>query len=307
MSIATHVRVQALDKQGQPLFDAQGRPVQGVAINPAKPFVRAYWIPAVTPAGAASVTLAGSASADLEFVIDDQGHFDWKCLIGASTGAYVLKFYDVGKNRLLQNKPVHSSCIVGSAQRPFCLPENYFFNVGDSQRVLRCRVTDISGNSNTIRLALHGRRFYHKDADPDVALKMQSVFGQGERTYSYFLAPLENDDTTGLPPTLPANGTLTLSMQSDAGADTELKKFMAASTTGGAFTVNIFDRSKNKFLMNDVVVNTETFGNAEFPFIPADSFLLERQKYLLFYLTDLSGADNVVYLAAAGRRLQLIP
>lgn len=307
MSIATHVRVQALDKQGQPLFDAEGRPVQGYAINPAKPFVRAYWIPGAAKDGTASVILGAGGSADLDFVIDDQGHFDWKYLVGASTGTFVLKFFDVGKNRLLQNKPVHSSLIVGNAQRPFVLPENYFFNVGDSQRVLQCRITDISGNSNTVRLALHGRRFYHKDADPDVALKMQKVFGDGERTYSYFLVPLENDDTTGLPPTLPALGKLTLSMQSDAGSDTELKKLMAVSTTGGAFTVSIFDRSKNKFLMNDVVVNTETFGNAEFPFIFADSFLLERQKYLFFYLTDLSGNPNVVYLAAAGRRLQLIP
>lgn len=305
MSIATHVRVQALDKQGQPLFDAEGRPVQGVAINPAKPFVRAYWIPGASPAGAASLTLAGNALGEIEFEIDDQGHFDWKYLVGASTGAYVLKFFDVGKSRLLQNRPVHSSLIVGSAQRPFCLPENYFFNVGDSKRVLRCQVRDISGNTNTIRLAIHGRRFYHKDADPDVALRMRKTFGQGERTYSYFLVPIENDDTTGLPETLPANGTLTMSMQSDAGADTEIKKLMAIST--GSFTVNIFDRSKNKFLMNDVVVNTQVFGNAEFPFIPADSFLLERNKYLLFYLTDTSGAPNIVYMCAAGRRLQLIP
>ena len=305
MSIATHVTVQAKDGQGQPIFDAEGNPVKGVAINPAKPFVRAYWIPGVDPSGSQVITLAAGGSADVEFVIDDQGHFDWKYLVGASTGAYVLKFFDVGKNRLLQNRPVHSSLIVGSAQRPFCLPENYFFNVGDSQRVLRCRILDISAAPNTVRLALHGRRFYHKDANPDVALRMQKTFGQGERAYSYFLTPLENDDTTGLPPVLPALGTLTLSMQSDAGADTELKKFMATST--GAFTVNIFDRAKNKFLMNDVVVNTEAFGNAEFPFIPADSFLLERQKYLFFYLTDLSGLPNTVYLAAAGRRLQLIP
>lgn len=307
MSIATHVKVPALDQNGNEIFDREGKQVFGYAINPAKPFVRNYWIPGAQKNGTASITLAGGASADLDFVVDDQGHFDWKYLVGVSTGAFVLKFFDVGKNRLLQNKPVHSSCIVGNAQRPFCLPENYFFNVGDSQRVLQCRITDISGNPNTVRLALAGRRFYHKDAEPDVALKMQQVFGQGERTYSYFLVPLENDDTTGLPPTLPANGTLTLKMQSDAGADTELMKLMAASTTGGAFTVNVFDRSKNKFLMNDVVVNSQVFGNAEFPFIFADSFLLERQKYLFFYLTDLSGFDNVVYLAAAGRRLQLIP
>lgn len=305
MSIATHVTVHAQDDNGQPLFDRDGKPVPGVVINPCKPFVRAYWIPGTGPDSLPVITLGAGASATLDFVIDDQGHFDWKYLMGDSDGDYVLQFFDVGKNRELQNRPVLNTLIVGNAQRPFLLPESYFFNVGDSQRNLRCKITDVSGFSNQIRLSLHGRRFYHKDADPDVAMAMRKYFGQGEKPYSYFLVPLESDPNTGAPPVLPANGTLTLTMQSDSGADTELKKWMADST--GAFSVNIFDRSKNKFMMNDFVPSNDIFGNAEFPFIPADSYLLERQKYLLFYLRDLSGAPNTVYLAAAGRRLQLIP
>jgi len=305
MSIATHVIVPATDRNGQPILDPRtGRPMQGVVINPVKPFVRAYWIPGAARDGTAAVTLGANGSADLEFIIDDQGHFDWKYLMGQSTGAYVITFFDVGRNRELQNRPVHSSLIVGSAQRPFVLPEAYFFNVGDSQRALRCRIRDISGNSNTVRMTLHGRRFYHKDADPDVALEMQRVFGSGEKTYSYFLVPSEFDPVTGAPPVIAANGTRTFTLQSDSGADTELVKWMAIST--GDFSVNVFDRAKNKFLMNDVVISGNAFGNAEFPFILADSFLLERQKYLLFYLKDLSGAENTVYLAAAGRRLQLV-
>ena len=305
MSIATHVTVDALDDQGNQLFDGDGNPAKGVVINPCKPFVRAYWIPGTPPDGTAVASLLAGGSAMLDFVIDDQGHFDWKTLVGVSTGPYVLQFFDVGKNKELQNRPVHSSLIVGSAQRPFVLPEPYFFNVGDSQRNLRCKITDISGAPNTVRLSLHGRRFYHKDADPDVAQAMRKYFAGGEKPYSYFLTPLESDPNTGAPPVLAAGGKLALTLQSDAGADTELKKWMAVST--GAFTVNIFDRSKNKFLMNDVIPNSDIFGNAEFPFIPADSFLLERQKYLIFYLQDLSGAPNTVYIAAAGRRLQLIP
>ena len=305
MSVATHVTVPAVDRRGDPLIDPRtGRQVMGTVINPVKPFVRAYWIPGVPPDGSAVTVLAANGKQTIDFVIDDQGHFDWKYLVGQSTGAYVIKFFDVGRNRELQNRPVHSSLIVGSAQRPFLLPEAYFFNVGDSQRVMRCEIRDISGSTNTVRLALHGRRFYHKDADPDVALEMQKVFGSGEKTYSYFLTPMEFDPVTGAPPVIAANGKRTFTMQSDAGADTEIVKLMAVST--GNFSVSIFDRSKNKYIMNDVVINGNAFGNAEFPFILADSYLLERQKYLLFYLTDLSGAPNTVYMAAAGRRLQLI-
>ena len=304
MSLATHVRVHSTGKDGQPLYDENGNPVVGLAINPAKPFVRSYWIPGANPTLGNSIALGALGSGVLEFEIDDQGHFDWKYLVGSSTGAFVLKLLDVGKNRELQNRPVHSSLIVGSAQRPFILPENYFFNVGDGKRVMRCTVLDISGAPNTVRLALVGRRFYHKDADPDVAMEMRKVFGFGEKTYSYFLVP-EEYDSNGNPPVIPGGGSTTFSIFSDAGADTELKKLMAVST--GAFSLKLFDRAKNKFLMNDAVVASEVFGNAEFPFIFPESHLLERNKYLLVNITDLSGAPNTIFIAAAGRRLQFIP
>lgn len=302
MSIATHITVERRDRNGNVLVDPNtGRPLFGQVINPVKPFVRGFWLPGITPLGAAVVTLLANAKTELEFLVDFSGHMDWAYIMGVSTGAYSLKFFDVGRSRELQNRPIHSSLIVGSAQRPFKLPEPYFLNVGDSQRVVKCQILDLSGQSNTIRLAIYGRRLYHKEADPDVSVAMTDQVGDGDKPYSYFLAPEENDPTTGAGVVVPANGTRKFTFQSDAHSDTEITKWMGIST--GPFTVLEFDNSKNKFLMSDVVHSDNAFGNAEFPFIPADSFLLERQKYLIMTVKDISGNPNTVTLAAAGRRL----
>jgi C-terminal processing protease CtpA/Prc len=67
----------------------------------------------------------------------------------------------------------------GLLQRQFRLPEPYFFNVGESQRQLKCTLRDLSGAENTVRLNLLGRRIYHKEAPPDVALDLQRIFGAG--------------------------------------------------------------------------------------------------------------------------------
>jgi hypothetical protein len=302
MSIATHIRIPKTDGHGNPIIDPlTGRQAFGEIINPVKPFVRGFWMPGMTPLGSQVVTLAGNGKAELEFLIDFQGHFEWAYIMGVSTGAYSLKFFDNGRNRELQNRPIHSSLIVGSAQRPFKLPEPYFLNVGDSQRTVKCTITDLTGSTNTVRLVIYGRRWYHKEAEPDIAVAMTQQLGGGDVPYTYFLAPEENDPTTGLGVLVPANGTRKLTFQSDAHSDTELTKWMAIST--GPFTVLELDNSKNKFLMNDEVHSDNAFGNAEFPFIPADSFLLERQKYLIMTVKDISGAPNRVTAAAAGRRL----
>jgi hypothetical protein len=302
MSIATHVQVERRDERGNVMINPRtGKPVMGLVINPVKPFVRGFWMPGMTPLGAASVVLAANGSAELEFLVDFSGHFEWAYIMGVSTGVYSLKFFDVGRNRELQNRPIPSSLIVGSAQRPFRIPEPYFLNVGDSQRVVKCKILDLTGSQNTVRLVIYGRRWYHKEADPDVSVAMTQQLGEGDKPYSYFLAPSEADPTTGEGVVIPANGTQKFTFQSDAHSDTEITKWMG--TAAGAATVTEFDNAKQKFLMNDVIDFQNCFGNAEFPFIPDDSLLLERQKYLIITVKDTSGAPNLVRLAAGGRRL----
>jgi hypothetical protein len=149
-----------------------------------------------------------------------------------------------------------------------------------------------------------GRRIYHKEAPPDVALDLQKMFGYGSRTYSYFLLPKETkSDGTVTPVT--GNGTASVTFESDASADTEVQKLMVAST--GAFTFTLRERATNRLLMPNPVHSQNGWGTAEFPFFHADSYLLERQKQLIMDITDLSGSTNYIYPVMAARRLQLIP
>ncbi len=308
MSFASFVQIPKRDIQGNILFDKDGKQILGLGVNPIKPHVRGYWladpnqVTVVLPASGGA-NQAG-AQRELNFLIDFQGHFDWSSIVGISTGDYSLEFFDPASQRRLQNRPLHSGCIVGVAQRQFYLPEPYFFNIGDSQRQLKCYLRDLSGSENTVRLNLVGRRIYHKEAPPDVALDLERIFGFGSRTYSYFLTPNETKLDGTVTPVV-GNGTASFTFESDASADTEVKKMMVAAT--GAFAFTLRERATNRLLMPNQVHSQNAWGNAEFPFYWADTYLLERQKQLIMDVTDLSGSTNYIYPAMAARRLQLIP
>jgi len=299
MPLAPFVSVPKRNPDGSIARGPDGKPVIGIAVNPVKQFVKGFWL----TSDPVSVTLAPGGSADLEFLVDSQGHFDWAYILGSSTAAYTLEFFDAGTQRLLQNRPVHSVTVVGSGVRPFRLPEPYFLNVGDSQRVIKVTVrNNLPGaQTNTIELVLYGRRFYHKEAPPDVAREIAEKFGGGWRTYAYFLVP-QDTHGDGLVDPVPAGGFASQTFNMDANADTDLQKLMVVST--GAFQFRLRERATNRTLSNGTVLGTNGWGNAEFPFYFADTYLLERDKQLLFEITDLSGADNFIFATIGGRRLQ---
>lgn len=296
MPLAPFIEVPKRNPDGSVVYGPDGRPIMGIAPNPPKQFVRSFWMP---PSNGESVVLGAFGTAELNFEIDSQGHFDWAYIVGVSTGAFLLRFFDGGSQRLLQNKPVHSVTVVGSAQRPFRLPQPYFFNVGDSRRELQCTITDLSGAGNTVRLVIYGRRFYHHEAPPDVARKIEEKFGGGWRTYTYFLVPKESVDGAAVVVGAGLSDVFTLDMDNDA--HTELTKLMFSST--GNFIFRLRERDTSRALSNDFVHVLSGMGNAEFPFNFADGYLLEANKQLLIEITDISGAPNSIFITAAGRRL----
>lgn len=285
-----------------PVRGPDGRVIDGVAINPVKPYVRGYWI--ADPDRLAVVLAASGAAGDnstLEFLVTQDGHFDWIEIIGTSTGAYTLDWFDQGRQRRLQNRPVHSTTIMGSAGRPFKLPIPYRLNVGDAERVIRCTIRNLTATQNTVRLCIYGRRWYHREAPPDIAREIQQKMGEGERTLDYFLVPNETNND-GTVTAVAGGGTATFTLESDDSADTLIHKIMFAST--GTFQYRIRERATNRYLSNTVLHNLQGWGNAEFPFVFADTYLLERKKQLLVEVTDLSGQSNSIYLTAAAERME---
>lgn len=298
MPLAPFISVVKRNADGSPVIGQDGRPVVGIGINEIKNHVRGYWL----VSDPVTLQLAPGARDELRFLVDTQGHFDWAYIIGDSDGPYTMEFFDGGTQRRLQNKPVHSETIVGSAVRPFRMPEPYFMNVGDGQREISVTVRNVLyGSTNRIRLVLYGRRFYHKEAPPIIAREIAEKFTDGWRTNSYFLVPKETKGDGTIDP-IPANGTVTYTFDMDKSADTDLQKLMFKS--GGDFLFQLRERATNRALMNGNVLSRMGWGNAEFPFMLADTLLIERNKQLLMEITDVSGRDNTVYCTIAGRRLQ---
>lgn len=298
MPLPPFVTAPKIGPDGRPVIGKDGRPIVSVGVYEPKNHVRGYWL----VSDPITLTLGAGGQDTLRYLIDQQGHFDWAYILGVSDGPFTIEFFDGGAQRRLQNKPINSATIVGSGARPFRLPEPYFFDVGDNQRELVATIRNpIFGTENTIRLVLYGRRFYHREAPPAVAQKFQQKFQSGWRTYTYFLVPNETKANGDIDP-VAAGGSATFTYESESGVDTDLHKLMLSST--GPFTFQIRERATNRTLQNGLVRSENGFGNAEFPFYFADSYLLERKMQLLLEVTDVSGAPNKIFATMGARRLQ---
>jgi len=285
-------------------LDPHGQEILAIGPNPVKDHVRGFhFSPNFDARLTAGAVVGANGAAELEFVIDSQGHFDWTHIVGQSTGAYTVLFSDVMGNDL-SNRPIHNLNIVGNARRPFKLPEPYFFNVGATERRMIAHIRDLSGSENTVRLNLYGRRYYVRENLPDVGQRISEAFGSGYRCASYFLTVKEaNQD--GTPPTIAGNGVGTFTFAADHDSDTQLMKMMVSST--GVFSFNIREKDSDRRFSNEAIHSDVGLGSAQFPFMIADGdgWLLRKNKELLIDITDLSGNTNTIYLALAARLLRV--
>src|SRR3990167_3475519 len=290
MPFAPFVNVAQRDALGNPLLGPDGKPITALGVAPVKRLIRPCW---VSPAQGV-VTLAADESEDLEFQFDIGGLFDWAYIVGVSTAPYTLTFYDFERRGLLQNAPIHSTAVVGSAMRPFRLPEPYFFNTRDGSRNLIVNVRNVlSADSNTIRLDLYGRRFDTSGADPQLISDVVGVMGGKERTNVRFMVPKETHEDGTIDP-VAANGDATFTFEVDCYSATSIRKRMAPST--GAFDTTIQERDRAKRAWSSLPVHSSMcWGNAEFPFVESDSVVIERNEALIAKVTDLSGAENAIY------------
>lgn len=285
--------------EGMPVQRPDGSPNLAIDINPIKKFLSGFWLtPDPNP-----LVLAASATGKQRFSIDQRGHFDWAYIMGTFTnGPVMIELMDEACNRNLQNKPVHSTTIVGSGRRPFRLPESYFLSVGDSQRELLATIRNFAVGVNSVVLNPYGRRFYHKEAPPDMTAEFVKKFDTGWKKYPYFLVP-KDYNVNGIPDVIPAGGKATFTFEQDDNADLEATKLTLFST--GPFSYLLRERDKSlRPLSSDIVQSANGWGNAEFPFYLMDSFMLEKKKQLLLDVVDLSGANNLIFATISGTRFQ---
>ena len=76
---------------------------------------------------------------------------------GASTGDYLAQLRIDNSDRILMNRPVHSSALVGTAERPHVLPKPLLIS---ANATLSFDLTDLSGAQNEVYFTLVGYKIY---------------------------------------------------------------------------------------------------------------------------------------------------
>lgn len=278
----------------------------GIDIREKKRHVGGFWL--VDP-DKIPVTLAGGGRTTLHFTVDSRGHFDWAYIVGISTGRYSIEFTDGGRNKLLQNAPVMNELIVGESFRPLMLAKPYFVDVGNSQREITCVIRDLSGTTNTIWLSLYGRRFYHKEMPPEMALEVSREAIERGEDYNYVLVPNETTVDGDLA-VVASGGSVTLTFEADDDANIEIQKIVGSKEFGDNFDqVMIRERDTNRGIVSapagrQLVAASSIKTNAGFPVYLPDSYLLERKKQLILTAHNTGNDPAKPFIALIGRRYQ---
>lgn len=285
------------------------RPDGTLFINKTKKHVRSFWLlgdPKTIVTAVAGA--AGDAVLGVPFEVDTQGHFEWAYIMAHARNAqgidnkdFTLKIFDPGTRRDLMNEEIHAATICGTARRPGILTETYLLNTENAGRELQISVRNLDPlYANNIEIALHGRRWYHKESPPDVQQEMREFFQHKERTTHYWLTTKEGVIVLGPGAELINNAAPI--MEADDEADTEVFKITAFAD--GPFEFRLRELATGKTISNDYIRVENGWGNAEFPFVFQESLLIERNYDVAVDIRDLSGLQqNRVFLTFHARRL----
>ena len=302
------------------LFRKWERDYEGFYINPTKRHVRPFWlVPSRTDEIEVTLAAAGAAgdqARNIEFQIDTTGHFEISETMFQSTSPeFLVEIFDGGNNLAgFQNREVHARTMASNARRPFKWPESLFLNVQDAKRSIFVNLRNLSTSSNTVRFLFHGRRWYHKEAPPNVQRAIEERFMRTEKTYTYFLT-VEPTSPGGRPPDIVLTPNQTLrensapNFKADDAADTEIYKLTQRATfadgSDGAYTFALRELQSGRILSNGRVHVQDGWGDAEFPMVLPETLLFERNYQMAFEVTNLSGAQNLtIFPTLTGRRLQ---
>lgn len=116
----------------------------------------------------ASVSLAANGAGSVVVITPSRYDFIIKAISGRSTGAYLLNFLGTGKSELLNNKPLHSSTVIGTGNLPYPLPFPVILRKSGNFVI---DVSDLSGAANTIEIQLHGIALYNEKDTESITQK----------------------------------------------------------------------------------------------------------------------------------------
>lgn len=122
-----------------------------------------------------------------------------------------------------------------------------------------------------------------------------------QKGYWLFMQNAARANAVALNANGPGIGAMTPPADSGAQGDTELHKLRAAST--GAFAVQPYLQSQDRYLSNGPVESTLIFGYPELDGRLPQPIFLPATNSLIMNLTDLSGSSNSVAIVAEGMQI----
>jgi len=293
---------------GQPIPMLVRDPRTGkVMVNELKKYVKPFTLvtdPAV-------ITLAADETSNpIPMWIDAKGNFEIMQAFFTSTLAagFTVTLFETADRPLLMNREVPVEAIasglgsilnyetlttVGSAGRPFIWPESLFLDLGDRGRAIFAVFRNLSSTqSNTIRFCLHGQRWYHTQAPPKFAERMQGIYRERFRSFPFFY-------TTDSPlAAFTPNTTFERTIRFTDEAWVEWRKSMMATNAAAisGIRVRIRETSTQKRFMENPIDARLVFGNGELPFLNWEPSLFEPN----YQLTIEFAMDAVVTGSISG-------
>ena len=263
-----------------------------------------------------SITLPANGESDpIPIQVDSKGPFEIfrASFTSEQSEGFTVEILDADNRALLTNREVHVATIASgngtstpqsgsfptstSGGRPFIWPTTYFIDPSEGGMIV-VKLRNLSNSPNTVRFALHGRRWYYLQAPDKIAERMSQIYRSKPRVQPFFY-------TTDRYVQLPASqGGSFVTRLGDDGWH-EVVKLMAIST--GTFNVRISEKTTGKKYMENLLPSVMVFGTAEFPFLMWEDSLFEPNMRLNYELLDTSGDPNTIWLTKAGRKLLFDP
>ncbi len=123
-------------------------------------YVTPYWLTPPPSDGALGVTVPANQTVDVEALVGDEGHFECTHIMraftsgDATTSPFELELINPQTRQSIMNGRIHSM-FIGDAVNPQPFPAPFIIPAG---QLLRFRITDLSGSTNTVYLTLRGMK-----------------------------------------------------------------------------------------------------------------------------------------------------
>jgi hypothetical protein len=218
---------------------------------------------------------------------------------GTAAADWTIRLREVGEVREFMNRENHVRCIAGTAQQPAIFREPYMFL---SQHNVSVQLAKVAGGATNIRMGYWGMQYYPWDpeflARPDqkaeIVSRLKKWVNRRKYVTPYWL-------TTDVPVSLAGNGTG--DFRCKLGNDAQFEAYGVCAVSTGNFEMIVSEVKTKQTIMNGAITRDNGIGDARFPMIFPEPYLIPAGCYLEVTLTDLSGAPNDIFLTFFGRKI----